>query len=305
MNNSKTDIHNDEIDLLEVIKVLWDDKIRIIIITSVAAFISVIYSFYLPNIYQADALLAPAGDGGSSGMSSLAGKFGGLASLAGVSLTDDSVNKFELGLEVLKSRKFAREFVNRHKIIPQLMAVDYWNSKTRELIINNDIYDQKSKAWLDKDGPPSDEKIYEAYLGILVLEEDLKSDFIRVGFKHESPDIAAKWTGLVVKDLNDSLRRQDIYEAESSIDYLKKQIENSPLTELRNLFYNLIQSQTETIMLANVREEYVFKTIDPATVPERKSEPKRTLICILVTFLGGLIGLIYALLRHYTSPLNS
>ena len=74
---------------------------------------------------------------------------------------------------------------------------------------------------------------------------------------------------------------------------------------MRNLFYELIQSQTETMMLANVREEYVFKTIDPATVPEFKSEPKRALICILGTFLGGFLALIYVLVRHYIRPLNS
>ena len=76
--------------------------------------------------------MAPAGDAGGGGISKLAGQFGGLASLAGF-LPDDGVNKSELGLEVLKSRKFVREFVERHKITPQLMAVDYWDPETREL----------------------------------------------------------------------------------------------------------------------------------------------------------------------------
>ena len=64
--------------------------------------------------------MAPAGDEANDGMSKLAGQFGGLASLAGVSLSDDSVNKSSLGLEVLKSRKFVREFVERHKICPSV-----------------------------------------------------------------------------------------------------------------------------------------------------------------------------------------
>ena len=139
MNNSQSDIHDDEIDLLELIKVLWDEKIKIVAITAVAAFISVIYALTQPNIYYADALLAPAGDEGGGGMSRLAGQFGGLASLAGVSLPDDGVNKSELGLEVLKSRKFVREFVERHKITPQLMAVDYWDPETRELKLEVDV----------------------------------------------------------------------------------------------------------------------------------------------------------------------
>ena len=118
MNNPLPDIHDDEIDLLELIKVLWDEKIKIFAITAVAAFISVIYALSQPNIYHAEVLLAPAEDAGGGGMSKLAGQFGGLASLAGVSLPDGGVNKSELGLEVLKSRKFVREFVERHKITP-------------------------------------------------------------------------------------------------------------------------------------------------------------------------------------------
>ena len=202
MSKLQSEIHDDEIDLLELIKVLWDAKIRIVAITSVAAFISVIYGLTQPNIYHADALLAPAGDEGGGGMSGLAGQFGGLASLAGVSLSDDGVNKSELGLEVLKSRKFVREFVERHKITPQLMAVDYWDPENRKLVLDTDVYDEKSKTWLRKDGQPSSQEVFETYLNNLILEEDPASEFVRLGFKHKSPDIASEWTGLVVQDLN-------------------------------------------------------------------------------------------------------
>lgn len=305
MTDPQSDAQDEGLDLLELIKILWDEKLKIVVITAVVAFISIIYAISQPNIYHADALLAPAGDDGGGGASSLAGQFGGLVSLAGVSLPKNGVNKSEMGLEVLQSRKFVREFVERHKITPQLMAVDYWDPRTRELKLNADVYDEKSKAWLSKDGPPTNQSVYEAFIDNLILKEDGGSEFVRVGFKHKSPDIAAEWTGLVVQDLNDAIRKQDISEAESSIAYLRKQIETSPLTELRNLFYNLIQSQTETMMLANVREEYVFKTIDPATVPENKSEPKRTLIFAFGALLGGLFALIYVLTQHYIRPLNS
>ena len=134
-------------------------------------------------------------------------------------------------------------------------------------------------GWI-KDGVPSNEEVYKTFNDILIIEKYNTSEFVRIGFKHKSPDIAAEWTNLVIKDLNDAIRRQDIDEAESSIAYLRQQVAASPLADLRNLFYELIQSQTETMMLANVREEYVFKTIDPATVPEFKSEPNRALICI-------------------------
>jgi len=34
----------------------------------------------------------------------------------------------------------------------------------------------------------------------------------------------------------------------------------------------------------------VFKMIDPAVAPQEKSEPKRALIAIVATMLGGMLG---------------
>ena len=88
-------------------------------------------------------------------------------------------------------------------------------------------------------------------------------------------------------------------EAEKSIEYLKQQVANTSLADLQAMFFELIQSQTETVMLAEVRPEYVFKTIDPAVVPEEKSKPSRALICVLGTLLGGIFGVMTVLVRHY------
>jgi LPS O-antigen subunit length determinant protein (WzzB/FepE family) len=52
-------------------------------------------------------------------------------------------------------------------------------------------------------------------------------------------------------------------------------------------------------MLAKVRQEYAFKTIDPAVVPEEKSEPNRALICVLGTLLGGMLAVLWVLVAHY------
>ena len=56
------------------------------------------------------------------------------------------------------------------------------------------------------------------------------------------------------------------------------------------MFYQLIESETRTVMLANAQDEYIFKTVDPAVVPQEKSEPSRALIAIVATILGGMLG---------------
>ena len=76
---------DDEIDLKELFMVLWSGSGLISAVTSLAAVISVVVALSLPNIYTASALLAPAESSGG-GLSGLMKQYGGLASLAGVSL---------------------------------------------------------------------------------------------------------------------------------------------------------------------------------------------------------------------------
>jgi len=85
-------------------------------------------------------------------------------------------------------------------------------------------------------------------------------------------------------------------EAQQSIDYLTDQLEKTQVVALERVFYSLIEEQMQTLMLANSRTEYLFKTIDPAIAPERKSQPSRALICVLGTLLGGMLGVLGVLI---------
>jgi uncharacterized protein involved in exopolysaccharide biosynthesis len=42
----------------------------------------------------------------------------------------------------------------------------------------------------------------------------------------------------------------------------------------------------------------VFKTLDPAVVPEEKAKPKRALIVVLGGILGGMLGVMLVLIRY-------
>jgi len=50
------------------------------------------------------------------------------------------------------------------------------------------------------------------------------------------------------------------------------------------------EAEARMVMLANAQQEYVLKTIDPAVAPQEKSEPKRVLIAVVATMLGGMLG---------------
>ena len=296
------DAADDEIDLRELFTVLWRGKLLIVGVTLLFAIGAVVYALSLTNVYRSEALLAPAGE---SGGASKLGGLSGLAGMAGIALPGGGgADKTALGLEVLKSRAFIGDFIEEHELLVPLMAAKGWNAQTGELLIDADVYDVVNQTWLRDPNPPrqskpSAQEAFQAFNARLFVSPDKASGFVSVSVEHVSPIVAQQWVTWLVQDVNNVLREQEVSEAERAITYLKGQVANTSLTDLQAMFFELIQSQTETIMLAKVREEYLFKVIDPAIVPEQKYGPKRALICVLGTLLGGMLAVLLVLIRHY------
>ena len=295
---------DDEIDLKELFMVLWSEKRLISALIGGAAAISIAVALLLPNIYTSSALLAPAENSGA-GLSGLMKQYGGLASLAGVSLPGgEEGSRAQLGMQLMKSRAFIGDFVERRDILPELMAVESWDTGSGDIIFDSDDYEAATGTWvrdvdLPKQPKPSLLEAHEEFMDILGVSEDKETGYVTVSIDHHSPVVAAQWVNWLVEDVNAAVKAQDVAEAEKSIEYLQQQVANTSLADLQAMFFELIQSQTETVMLAEVRPEYVFKTIDPAVVPEEESKPSRVLICVLGTLLGGMLGVVIVLIRHY------
>ena len=102
-------------------------------------------------------------------------------------------------------------------------------------------------------------------------------------------------------DLNTYMKNRDQKDATRNISYLKQQLDKTAVADMQTVFYQLIEQQTKTLMLSEVNPEYVFKTLDPAVVAEEKTKPKRALIVVLGAVLGGMLGVIIALVKHAVS----
>jgi LPS O-antigen subunit length determinant protein (WzzB/FepE family) len=287
--------YDEEIDLRELFRVLWAGKWLIGGITFTAAVIAVVVALMLPNIYRSEVLLAPNDQDDAGGLSALAAQYGGLASLAGINIGDGSSDKTAIGLEILKSRKFISEYIESHDILVPLIAATGWDSETGKLKIDSDDYDVVSGTWVRDVWPPrktipSSLEAYEEFMKILSASQDKESGFVTVSVEHYSPDVAKQWVDWLIDDLNQSTMRRDVADAEQAIEYLNEQIENTSLVDLQNVFFSLIEEQTKTVMLAEVSDEYLLRTLDPAVVPEMKSKPRRALIVIISALLGSLLA---------------
>jgi uncharacterized protein involved in exopolysaccharide biosynthesis len=225
----------------------------------------------------------------------LSGQLGGLAALAGVNLGGGGGSKTELAIEVLKSREFLGQFIERYDLYVPLMAVKGWDQATNTVLIDDDIYDASTKQWLREVKPPRQAKpslqeTYTEFLKLVNVQQDTKANMVRLSVEYYSPELAQQWATQLVADINLYMREREASDATRSIAYLNSQVAQTNLADARSMLFSLIEEQTKTLMLANVRDEYVFSTIDRAVIPELKDKPKRSLIVLLSVILGAMLG---------------
>ena len=303
-NNIQNDSqYDDEIDLRELFGVLWAGSRKIIAITAVFAFVSVIYALSVSNQYKATVLLAPA-QSDSSDLSGALGQLGGLASLAGVDIGGGDSSEAQMAQEIMKSWSFIDGFIADNDLAVELCAVQDWSQGSNELLINDGVYDTENKQWLIENesgvtGPPSSWVLFQAFSERLVVSENKKSGLVSVSIEYYSPQIAKQWLDMYVAAINAHMQQRQMEKVTNNINYLQAQIEKTSIAEMREVFYTIIAQQTKNKMLAEASPEYAFVAVSPSMVPEEKSQPYRSIICIIGTLLGGMLSVLLVLVMHY------
>ena len=303
---NSTDQYDDEIDLRELFSVLWGGKKLIVGITAIFALVAVFYALSIPNQYRATALVSPA-QGSGGGLSGALGQLGGLASLAGVSIgggESSEAQVAQVAQEIMRSRGFIEEFISENNIDVEVFAAQGWDRGSNQLDIDSDLYDAGSSQWV-RDAPagktvePTGWELYKGFSGMFSVSEDKKTGMISISVEYFSPEIAKQWVDQLIIGINQHMQSRKLDKVNINIQYLEAQIQKTSIAEMREVFYTIIEEQIKSKMLAEASPEYAFVTVSPAMVPEEKSQPKRALICILGTLLGGMLAVLLVLVRHY------
>lgn len=271
----------EEIDIMIILKFLYSKRLTLGLAGVAGALLGIGLSFMTPNMYTSEVKLSPIAAGG---MNSMLQKYGGLASLAGFALPQGGGDdKTDLALATLDSDSFLIDFIVKNSLEASVIAATRWDSVTGQLSYDPDLTDSKGQLI-----PPSPENagltrelILDEFKQSLSVSTDQASGFITMRFTHVSPVLARQVLGKLVEEVNVKLRNDDVAEAESAIAYLEEYVEQVQFAEVKQVVYELVQSQIETIMLAKVRQEYVFRVIDGPSLPVKRSSPVRLLYLVL------------------------
>jgi uncharacterized protein involved in exopolysaccharide biosynthesis len=247
---------------------LWRYKVLVILVTLVCTAAAVAYALVATPIFHAETVITDARESSEGGLASIAGQLGGLGSLAGVSLGGSGGASRE-ARAVLQSRHLIQEFITRNDLLPELLR--------------------------DSKGPPVLWSAVKRFQGdILNIHEDVRKGTVTVGIDWTDPVIAARWANGFVALANDLIRARAIEDSKRNVAYLNDQTSHTDSVEIRAVMYDLIKSETKTLMLANGRIEYAFRSVDPAVPPALRSRPQRTVIVLFGAVCGFLLGGIFA-----------
>jgi uncharacterized protein involved in exopolysaccharide biosynthesis len=227
MVESSPSVDEDEIDLLELIRTLLQAWKIIVGITIVCVGLAVTYALHAPEVFKAEILLAPSSKE-KSGVYSALSQFGGLASIAGISIPSDS--NVQQVVASLQSRKFLRQYIDGKNLLPVLFE-DIWNAENQSWLVET------------QEDEPTEQKAVDAFKNILSVDEDMKSGLIKLSISWKDPAVAADWANDLVKQLNEQLREKAIADSHKSVGYLEQELAKTTLQDMRAVLYNLLESE--------------------------------------------------------------
>ena len=293
-SNKNYSFQDDSIDFKELLNLIWDGKKLIILITAVFALCSVLLALSLTNYYKSQTVLTTTD--GSNEMASLS-RYNSIASLAGISMPSSGIDKGSLIVNTIMSRAFLKHLLSFEDILPSIMAAKSYDIETKKLVFDSKIYDATNKQWFG--AKPSYIETYDVYMKQLTVTYDANLGLIRLHTEHISPIFAKEFLDLIIKEADTLLRQKDLKQSSDALDYLIAEISKTSLVEIKSSINQLIQSQLETQMLAKISTDYALMVIEPPFIPEKKSKPSRSLICLLVTITGFVLSCLWILIRHF------
>lgn len=294
---------DNEINFKELFRIFLQSKWLIVSVTSFISLFGVIYSLYLPNIYESRVVLAPVNS--SSSISGNLQRFSGLAGFAGINLPPRyNESNSSKAIKKISTLSFFENNILKNINLPELMAVQSWDSLNNVLIFDESIYDVGSDTWVREVSYPKQQiptaqesfKVFK-FKHLTLIEDDL-TGFITLSIKHQSPFIAKEWATLIVDEINGFYRQKDKLESQKAVSYLNEQIAMTGLSEIKQVLAQLLQEEIQKLTLIEANKFYVFDYIDPPAVMEQKVEPSRPLICILFALIGLIVSTLLALIRY-------
>ena len=197
-------------------------------------------TFFLTTKYTSSATLMITNMESSNSL--VPDQYRGLASLAGVNLGGSGDGKMNFVTETLNSYSFFNRIFENEDLKIFLL---YEDGMQENSINYHEDYFKKDLSW----------------------SIDSKTSFLKISYSHPSPDFAFRMVNILVEEINSLAREKDLEKSSKALEYLKDKSRVESNKSILQSIGNLIESQLQTQMLADINKDYLIEFIDPPYIP--------------------------------------
>jgi uncharacterized protein involved in exopolysaccharide biosynthesis len=269
-------------DLNRIILQLWRRRFFLALLATAGGAAGFALSFWVSPEYKADAVLIASDEILGLNANGALGSLGGLASLVGVG---GAGNKESEAVETLKSRGLTSSYIESNGLMPILFP-GRWDAATN-----------KGKPNFLGRTPTLEDGYRKFDKSVREVVENRKTGLVTITVKWTDPILAKQWVDGLIKATNDRLRTKAEERSSRNLEYLRKASEATSIMEVKTSIYKLMETEIKKQMVAYGADEYAFRTVDAATVPERRSFPVRSLFLFFGALLFPLVYLAGVWLR--------
>jgi len=258
----------DQLDLAGITGALWRGKWLIAAVTFGVTAVAVVYALTATEWWSADVWLSPAEEQTTRNLSNQIGSLGGLVgNLAGITVGGGGNAE---PLAVLQSDGFIREFIEKNGLVDEIAAVAGLGDEQGNVDIRDAVDFFRDAA--------------------LAVEENRVTRIVVMHVTWTDPETAAAWANILVKQLNERMRQRALAQADSSVSYLKVELERSNTATLQQSVGRLLEQQLQKAMMARVNDEFAFRVLDSAQPPNQRSAPRRRQIVMFAFLFGAFLA---------------
>ncbi len=259
---------SDDLTVLDYFNMFNRRKIPVILIVAVSVIAAGLISYFSPKIYRARAVIMPAApQQKQSDMRALASRFGITSSR--------TANASEI-VSLLRSNILMERVIRNHDLMKVFFGKDGKDPGKTSNIWNGIRYLKKS--------------MYR-------VNDNKRDGIIELSLEYTDPEVAADVLGYFLSELTDYMSSEAKRVAETNREYLESLIDKNTDPLIKQKIYTLIAQQIETSMMAEVKENFAFKILDPPRAPDRKIRPniRRNMVLAFVISLFAGVFLVFFL----------
>ncbi len=317
------DNNSDEIDLIELLKIAWNGRKQIIIISFVFVLVGVALALLSPIVYTSSTTFINSQTESSSGLG-----LSGVASLVGVnlgSMSSGSEIPPSMYPQIAESVQFKRDLLNSYIDEKEQIKLEDFLANYND--IEKSLTENKNKLFISE----YEDKLFNVINDVISISVNQKDGFVTILANMPESEYAANTCINAREILQETVINNKIKSAKQKLEYSEKQLTSKRIEfeEIQNklAYFNDSNLNLVTSSVINEREKLeaefqiinavmielskqveqsklqvsedtpVFSIVKEASMAVKRSSPKRTQMVLIFGFIGLVTSISYTLIK--------